>query len=701
MLDCLRSQFATSSLLIHLYLMIRLLEFRDRRFQFRRERVADGFFIANLQEQIGFARAEKIREFRLEILDFVHGHIVEEAVLHRPQNRRLNFHRDRIELRLLENFHHAFAAFENRLRLCVEVGAELRERREFAVLREITFDTTSDLFHRLDLRGGTNTAHRETDRNSGTNTLIEQIGFEINLAVCDRNHVRRNVGRNVARLRLDDRQRGQRTIAVFFRNTGRTLKQTAVQIKHVTRIRFAAGRTFQNQRHLAIRDGVLRQIVINDQRVHAVVHEPFANRRTGERREILVRGGIGSGSHHDNRVRQRTGFFQNADDAGNVRLLLPNRDVDVVNRTEIFFASSFGSFIDARLIDHRVHADGRLAGRTVTDDRFALTTTNRNHRVNRHDARLQRLADRFAPDDAGRNFLDGIKCGFFDRSFAVNRLAERVHHATEETFADRHLQQLAGGADFGAFLDLGVIAKHNRADFSFFEVEREAGDAVAEVQHLVEHRVGEAFDLGHAVADFADGADVLFRGRGLDTGDLRFNFLQQITHKFRLKTLFQLFQTRLHTAIVKVAADLDAQAAEQCRVFTERNVHGAAVNLAQSPGDFRAQIRRQRRRAFDVRRAAFQVQLHQPVEPRQDADVAARLLRDEQRHRLADAVFIPQTVDEATAEQLPGFADGLFGNFHSGFGRDALPRCRLTSMSALPIIFYAANCFSVSSASRR
>ena len=74
-------------------------------------------------------------------------------------------------------------------------------------------------------------------------------------------------------------------------------------------------------------------------------------------------------------------------------------------------------------------------------------------------------------------------------------------------------KQLAGGADFVAFVHLGVIAQDDGADFGFFEVQREADDAVAEVEHLVEHRVGQAFDLGHAVADFADDADVLLGGR--------------------------------------------------------------------------------------------------------------------------------------------------------------------------------------------
>ena len=46
-----------------------------------------------------------------------------------------------------------------------------------------------------------------------------------------------------------------------------------------------------------------------------------------------------------------------------------------------------------------------------------------------------------------------------------------------------------------------------------------------EVDHLVEHGIGQAFDLGDAVADLADDAHVLLRGRRLRARDLRFNFL--------------------------------------------------------------------------------------------------------------------------------------------------------------------------------
>ena len=103
----------------------------------------------------------------------------------------------------------------------VEIGAELREGRQLAELREVELDLAGDLFDRLDLRGGTDAADRETDRNGRTDALVEKIGFEIDLAVGDRDDVRRNVSRHVAGLRLDDRQRGQRTAADFFRRRAR------------------------------------------------------------------------------------------------------------------------------------------------------------------------------------------------------------------------------------------------------------------------------------------------------------------------------------------------------------------------------------------------------------------------------------------------------------------------------------------------
>src|ERR1017187_2266784 len=169
------------------------------------------------------------------------------------------------------------------------------------------------------------------------------------------------------------------------------------------------------------------------------------------------------------------------------------------------------------------------------------------------------------------------------------------------------------------------------------------------------------------------------------------------------KTLRQRVQTRLNAAVINVAADLDAQAADQRRIPVERNVHTVAINFFDPVCHVRLQIGGQGRRAFDVRSATLQIQFHQPEQARQNFDVTARLLCQHERDRLPDAVLIQQTIDLATAEQLPRVALCPFGYFHFPiFGRDALPRVPVPQCGISPTDYFNAdNCFSVSSASRR
>ena len=130
----------------------------------------------------------------------------------------------------------------------------------------------------------------------------------------------------------------------------------------------------------------------------------------------------------------------------------------------------------------------------------------------------------------GREFLDRVGDRALDRPLVVERLAQRVDDAAQQSLAHRYLQQLARAANFAAFLELRVVAEDDHANLGFVEVQRQARDAGSEVQHLVEHDVGEAFDAGDAIADFADDADVLLDRDGGGSGNLRLDFLHQIRH---------------------------------------------------------------------------------------------------------------------------------------------------------------------------
>ena len=84
--------------------------------------------------------------------------------------------RHRHVLALLEELDQALAAVELRLRGLVEVGAELGEGRQLAVLREVEAQRAGDLLHRLDLRVAADARHRDADVDGGPDAGVEEVG---------------------------------------------------------------------------------------------------------------------------------------------------------------------------------------------------------------------------------------------------------------------------------------------------------------------------------------------------------------------------------------------------------------------------------------------------------------------------------------------------------------------------------------------
>ena len=149
-------------------------------------------------------------------------------------------HVHRLILPLLEQFDHPISAIETRLRGGVEIRAELRKSLEFTEARQIETQTARHLLHRLRLGSTAHARHRDADVHGGSLPGEEEIGLQVDLAIGDRDHVRRNVGRHFALERLDDWQRGERTAAELLRELGRPFEQAAVGIEHVAWIGLAS-----------------------------------------------------------------------------------------------------------------------------------------------------------------------------------------------------------------------------------------------------------------------------------------------------------------------------------------------------------------------------------------------------------------------------------------------------------------------------
>ena len=287
--------------------------------------------------------------------------------------------------------------------------------------------------------------------------------------------------------------------------------------------------------------------------------------------------GSDGGGGDDDAVAQGVGFLERAHDLRDGRLLLPDGVVD---------ADDAGVL----LVQDGVEGDGGLAGLAVADDELALAAADRHHAVDGLEAGLHRLAHRLAVDDAGRQALDRREGLGEDRALAVDGLAERVHDAAEHLFADRHRDDAPGALDRVAFLDGAVFAEQHGAHAVFFEVQRDAEDAVRELEHLAGHGPLAAVHARDAVAEGDDGAhfrDVDIDGKSAnlladDLGDfvgsdvhalipigsrvpvsglgsglaepLCLNSVHSLASSHEL--LAQLLELRLHGAVVDGAADL-------------------------------------------------------------------------------------------------------------------------------------------------
>ena len=164
----------------------------------------------------GSCAAHPLDQLGEEPLDLVDHDPVDVAVGGRVDLHHLLLDRHRVALGLVERLHEPLAASQRPLGLRVELGPELGERLELAVLRELELQAARDPAHRRALGVAADPRDRDADVDRRAHAGVEEARLEVDLPVGDRDHVRRDVGRHVTGLGLDHRQSGQRPAAGSF-----------------------------------------------------------------------------------------------------------------------------------------------------------------------------------------------------------------------------------------------------------------------------------------------------------------------------------------------------------------------------------------------------------------------------------------------------------------------------------------------------
>jgi len=247
------------------------------------------FLIRSISASISFRILclDEGQKLRFIIFKLVHGILVEETPGARKKDDHLLTERHRCKLRLLEDFNESDAAVELCLRGLVQVGTELGESGQLAVLCKIQLQRSGNLFHGLHLSRATHAGDRKPHIDGRPDAGKEERRLQVDLAVGDRNHVGRNIRGDVAGLCFDDGKRSERSAAQLLAHAGGALQEARMVVEDVSGESLSSRRTPQQQGDLAIGHGLFGKVIVDDQRVLGFVPEVFADAAPGIRRDVL------------------------------------------------------------------------------------------------------------------------------------------------------------------------------------------------------------------------------------------------------------------------------------------------------------------------------------------------------------------------------------------------------------------------------
>jgi hypothetical protein len=81
------------------------------------------------------------------------------------------------------------------------------------------------------------------------------------------------------------------------------------------------------------------------------------------------------------------------------------------------------------LVQHSIKRNGGLAGLTISNDQFPLSSANRHHCVDGFETSLHWLVDGTAGENTGCFELSSASLGRLDGSLAINGVSEGIDNA--------------------------------------------------------------------------------------------------------------------------------------------------------------------------------------------------------------------------------------------------------------------------------
>lgn len=243
-----------------------------------------------------------------------------------------------------------------------------------------------------------------------------------------------------------------------------------MEVEDISGVGLTSGGSAEEEGHLTVGDGLLGEIVEDDEGVLSVVAEPLSDGGSGEGGEVLEGSGLGRGGGDDDGVLHGVVLLESLDELSDGGALLSDGDVDAVELGGLVL-----SVVPALLVEDGIDRDSRLAGLPVSDDQLTLTTSDGDHGVDRLESSQHGLADGLAGEDSGSLDLSATTFGGLDGALAVDGVSESVNDATEHLGSDGNVDDVSGTLDGVTLLAVSRGVRQSTA----FEAERadpRAGD---------------------------------------------------------------------------------------------------------------------------------------------------------------------------------------------------------------------------------
>ncbi len=212
------------------------------------------------------------------------------------------------------------------------------------------------------------------------------------------------------------------------------------------------------------------------------VAEIFSDGGTCESSVILHGSRVTGGCRHNDGVVHRSFLLKGVDDGGDSGALLSDGNIDTID--------GFTCLVVGTLVDDSVDGDGGLARLTVTDDKFTLTSANRNHGIDRLQTCLQRLVDGLTEDDSWGFALQGhVESLTSDGSLTVDGVSEGIDHTSHHAFAHGD-GGYASRSFYGiTFLDVVGRTQQHGSHIVFLKIHYDGLHAIVECEEFTCFRI--------------------------------------------------------------------------------------------------------------------------------------------------------------------------------------------------------------------